>query len=195
MENKKSKIEKLYDRYAYLADYYARKVFNEGNISLEREDIEQELRIKIWTSIQSYVKRWKEYKLTGRMKPIPIEFYLKTALINKTKDFIRDINRVENIPLSSMNFDFGTDECPIEIDFLNKKVKIGYTDILEGIPNEEKKIIILYIKGFSMSKIDKIYKGQMNVKECIRRNVENLRIRVKQSGLEINEYSYFSNED
>jgi RNA polymerase sigma factor (sigma-70 family) len=191
----KSKIQSLYERHSHLAEYYARKIFNEGNISLEREDIEQELRIKIWTSIQSYVKRWSEYKKTGRMKPMPLEFYLKTALINKSKDFIKEINKSVNIPLSSIEFDYGQDECPIEIDFLNKKIKIGHTDILEDLSIEEKKIIILYIKGFSMSKISKMYKGDLNTKDCIRENVDKIRKKVKESAFEITNYSYFSNED
>jgi len=195
MAKQQSRTEKLYHRHAGLAEYYAGKIFNEGNISMEKEDVVQELRLKLWTSIKTYVGKWKEYKDTGRMKPVPLPFYLKTVMINRSKDFIKEINKVQNVPMSSVNFDYGQDEFPIEVDYKNKKLMIGHTDALESFPLEEKKFFMLYFKGFSVSKINKMYKGALNPKVCMKMNMEKLRTIAPLLVEEINDYKVLSNPD
>ena len=141
-----------------------------------KEDIQQELKIRLWTAIESYLKKYKEYKKTGREKPVPLKFYLKTVMINKVKDFIRDINsEVKTVPMSTINFDYGTEDFNVNVDFRNKKVMVGLTDILHDIPEDEKKFFMLYLKGFPISKINKINKSKKSAKNSIKRNIEKLR--------------------
>ena len=51
-----TKSEIFYHRYAYLADYYAKKVWDTNNIGMELDDIKQELRIKLFLSIKTYAR-------------------------------------------------------------------------------------------------------------------------------------------
>lgn len=194
-KQQQSKVETLYHRHAHLAEYYATKIFNEGNISMEREDVEQELRLKLWTSIKTYLEKWGRWREGKDVKPIPLPFYLKTAMINRSKDFIKEINRVQNVPMSSMDFDYGREDFPIEVDFENKRIMVGCTDLLESIPKEEKKFFMLYFKGLSISKINKIYKGALNPKMCMKINMEKIREIAPLLVEEVTEYRVFSHEE
>ena len=161
------KLEKFYERHEHLAQYYASKIWNEHNIGMEREDLVQELKLKLWTSIQAYMKRWKEYKDTGYNKPMQMEFYLRTALSNKCRDFIRKINEATIVPMSQVDFDHGKDDFNMEFDFKNKKLIIGQMDVMENWCLEDKKLFMLYFKGLSLAKIKKIYKGDKNPRRTI----------------------------
>ena len=97
----KRKIDEFYQKYSYLADYYGNKIFKESNIGMEKEDIKQEMRLRLFLALRSYAKRWAEYKRTGKMKPIPIEYYLKTTMINKSRDFIREINKADFVSMEN----------------------------------------------------------------------------------------------
>jgi len=82
MDKEVKMSEKLYFRYEYLADKYARKIFSYEELSFEFEDLVQEFKIKIFTSIKSYGKRWGKYKRNEASKPVPIRFYLEAACSN-----------------------------------------------------------------------------------------------------------------
>lgn len=189
---KQNKKLRLYKKHEYLAEYYASKIFNEKNISMEREDVVQELKLKIWTSIQTYLDKWKEYRATGNMKPMPLKFYLKTSLINKRKDFIKDINKSINIPMSNIEFDYGVEDFNIDIDYLNKKIVVDHVDILDGISLEERKFFMLYIKGLPISKINKIYKGNLDPRVCMRINIEQIKQRIPELISDVREFRVFS---
>lgn len=172
----KLKILRLYEKNEHLAKYYASKVFNEHHISLEREDVVQELRIRLWSSIETYLRNYKQYKKTGIAKPVPLKYYLKTVMINKVKDFIREINAVPStVSMSDVQFDYGQEDFNVEVDFRNKRVMVGLTDILHDVPEDEKKFFMLYLKGFPISKINKINKSGKSAKNSIKRNIEKMR--------------------
>lgn len=172
----KEKILRLYEKNEHLAKYYANKIFNEHQISMERDDIVQELRIRLWTAIETYLRNYKQYKKTGYGKPVPLKYYLKTVMINKVKDFIREINAVPTtMSMSDVEFDYGQEDFNVEVDFRNKRVMVGLTDILHDIPEDEKKFFMLYLKGFPISKINKINKSGKSAKNSIKRNIEKMR--------------------
>lgn len=172
----KLKILRLYEKNEHLAKYYASKVFNEHQISLEREDVVQELRIRLWSAIETYLRNYKQYKKTGIAKPVPLKYYLKTVMINKVKDFIREINAVPNtVSMSDVQFDYGQEDFNVEVDFRNKRVMVGLTDILHDVPEDEKKFFMLYLKGLPISKINKINKSGKSAKNSIKRNIEKMR--------------------
>jgi RNA polymerase sigma factor (sigma-70 family) len=172
----KLKILRLYEKNEHLAKYYASKVFNEHHISLEREDVVQELRIRLWSAIETYLRNYKQYKKTGIAKPVPLKYYLKTVMINKVKDFIREINAVPStVSMSDIQFDYGQEDFNVEVDFRNKRVMVGLTDILHDVPEDEKKFFMLYLKGFPISKINKINKSGKSAKNSIKKNIEKMR--------------------
>ena len=172
----KKQILRLYNKNEYLATAYAKKVFNLGNIAYSREDVEQDLKIRLWTALESYLIKYKQYKKTGREKPVPLKFYLKTVMINKVKDFIRDINaELKTVSFSDINFDYGTEDFNVSVDFKKKQLMVGMTDILQDIPDDEKKFFMLYLKGFPISKINKINKSKKSAKNSIKRNIDKLK--------------------
>lgn len=89
---KKLTTEKIFKRYESLAIQYANKIWNENKISLEKEDLYQEMRIKLFLAIKTYAQRWREYREDKNRKPIPLEFYLRTTMANKVRDFIAEIS-------------------------------------------------------------------------------------------------------
>ena len=149
MTSKKLMSEVLYGRYSYLAEKYAAKIFAYEQLSFEYEDLLQEFRIKIFTSIKSYAVRWKEYRKTGRGKPVPIKYYLEAACGNKARDFMKLISR-ENykMRMDEINYDFGINQDS-EINPQKNRFFINGVDLLEGLSGKERMIFSLYLRGYN----------------------------------------------
>lgn len=136
------KVEIFYHRYAPLADYYAKKVWDTKNIGMELDDIKQELRIKLFLSIKTYARKWGQYKKTGRVKPMPIEFYLRTVMVNQVRDFIKEINKVSFCDLETVhNIHIGQEVFEVS----RMDIKIGFQNISDLFENKkQKRIMKLY---------------------------------------------------
>ncbi len=160
--NKQQPIaEKFYLRYEYLAYSYAKQIFNYERSGYEYQDILQELKIKIYTTILAYARKWQEYKTTGKFKPVPMEFYIKTAMVNRTKDFIKQFNQesVENVDkISISNFDYGVQSTMVSRMDLSKRIcTINGVDLFYKMSEVEKKCFALYLKGFTVPKLIKLF--------------------------------------
>lgn len=88
----KTQVTLFYKKYEYLIKGYVEKI-EIADKSIELADIEQELRLKLFTSIISYGKKWGHYKKTEKLKPIPIEFYIKTVLNNRMIDLYKTVRQ------------------------------------------------------------------------------------------------------
>lgn len=182
-----SKIEKIYFRHEKMVDYYASKVFNERNVSLTKDDIKQELKMRLWSAIQTYLKKYEDYMKNDGVKPIPLPFYLKTVMINRIKDFIKEINTVQNVSVEEVSYDFGRSDFSSNICLEDKSISVGHTNILEDFTDSDRKMLFLSIRGVDIKKISKIYKG-INVEK----KLDNLYSDVKERILEnIEEENYY----
>lgn len=157
MNSKLSKV--LYDRHEYLADVYSRKVWGYEKLGITRDDIVQEMKAKIWRSVELWWKKMIKYYKTNREKPTPLEFYIRSALANHIKDVSKSVTRnnslfdkVDNVDISCWS---GEESVLTNInDF-----KINGIDLLHGLSPCEKVLYRLYLKGNSMTKIVEKYKG------------------------------------
>nr|DAR73067.1 MAG TPA: RNA polymerase sigma factor [Caudoviricetes sp.] len=149
--------EKLYHRYEYLAKKYASKIFSYEELSFEFEDLVQEFRLKIFTSIKSYGRRWAKYRRNEASKPVPIRFYLEAACSNKSRDFMKYISR-ENYKtrIDEINFDYGIEGDTQIIPGTNKFVLNG-VDLLEGLTGKERVIFSLFLRGYNTKILNKVY--------------------------------------
>lgn len=149
--------EKLYYRYEYLAKKYASKIFSYEELSFEYQDLVQEFKIKIFTSIKSYGRRWAKYRRNEASKPVPIRFYLEAACSNKTRDFMKYISR-ENykVRIDEINYDFGIEDDFKTIPEKNKFIVNG-VDLLEGLTGKERVIFSLFLRGYNTKILNKVY--------------------------------------
>lgn len=177
-KNFRTHHEKFYNRYAYIAVVMASKVNRLDALGLEREDIQQELRLKIWTAIPEYLKKWKEY-LKGGTKPVPMRFYLSNVVSNKIKDYYKYIDREKgNIRMSEISFDYsiGQESVDTFVDFENCEIVLCGVDVMRGMEANERKAFVQYVKGHKLDNIEKIYgKKVKNVREVIGEQVKFLR--------------------
>ena len=148
--------EKLYLRYEYLAKRYASKIYNYEQLSYEHEDLVQEFRIKIFTSIKSYGKRWAKYRRNEATKPVPIRFYLEAACSNKMRDFMKYITR-ENYKtrIDDINYDYGSDDVNIIPE--ENKFFVNGVDLLEGLSGKERAVFSLFLRGYNVKILSKVY--------------------------------------
>lgn len=145
--------ERLYNKYSYLANKYASKIFSYEELSFEYEDLLQEFRLKIFTSIKSYGRRWAKYRKGLAPKPVPLKYYLQCACANKQKDFIKYIKRENHkLRIDAIDCDFGYDDETRIIPEKNVFV-INGVDLLEGLVGKERIIFSLFLRGFTSKKI------------------------------------------
>lgn len=157
MNDKMKMSERLYHRYEYLATKYASRIFSYEQLSFEFEDLVQEFRIKIFTSIKAYGRRWLKYKRGQASRPVPLRYYLEGACGNKMRDFMKYITR-ENYKMSmeSVRYDYGvadeTQIIPEKNIFIVKGV-----NLLEGLKGKERAIFSLYLRGYKSNLLNKVY--------------------------------------
>lgn len=149
--------EKLYHKYEYLAKKYASKIFSYEELSFEYEDLVQEFRLKIFTSIKSYGRRWAKYKRNEASKPVPIRFYLEAACSNKSRDFMKYISR-ENYKtrIDDIKYDYGIEADTQIIPEKNKFILNG-VDLLEGLSGKERAVFSLFLRGYNTKILNKVY--------------------------------------
>lgn len=150
-------VMKFYHKFEPLTYQYARKVFNYERFGYEFDDVWQEFKIKLYTSILSYLEKWKEYTTTGKYKPVPIVYYIKSAMVNKVKDFVRKFNleEVANAPKVSIQdnqFDYSETD-PLEGTDYSQNFVLNGVDLLENLNPVERIIFILYLKGYTLREI------------------------------------------
>lgn len=192
--NRNGVEERIYMRYEYLAKVYAAKVFNSERIGYDYDDLLQEFKIKILTSIRSYGLRYAKYEDGEASKPVPIQYYLESSCSNKAIDLMKVISREPySMSIESQDFDYGI-ECDTVIDKEKNVYILNGVDVLEGLSGNDRLSFIMYIKGFSTNRINKVIK---NGETVISKQKEKL---LKKYGKELyrqsyTRYSYTTNED
>lgn len=163
--------EKLYQKYEFLAKKYANKIFSYHEISFEYEDLLQEFRVKIFTSIKSYGRRWSKFRKGEAPRPVPIRYYLEAACGNKARDFIKYISRENHkVSIDEINYDFGV-ENDNNIDPTANKFIVNGVDLLEGLSGKERAIFSLYLRGRNITFLRKVYFSNSKEKENKRKVV------------------------
>lgn len=175
-KNKESQIAKLYDKYEYLCGIYSRKLYDMESISLDREDILQEFKTKLFEVIVKYIKQFAKFRRGERDRPIQIEPYLRFSMSNLVNDFIKKSNTQKHggwstyvsIERDSFDFSNGGDIGNLSSVLANFKIKdyredslfeLNGVDILEGLESREHRLsVILYLKGYKIGIIDKLLK-------------------------------------
>lgn len=149
--------EKLYLRYEYLAKKYAARIFAYEELSFEFEDLVQEFRLKIFTSIKAYGRRWSKYRKGEASRPVPIKYYLECACGNKTRDFMKFISRENHkMRIDEINYDYGVEDDH-HIDVSENKFIVRGVDLLEHLTGKERAIFSLYLRGYNMNFLAKVY--------------------------------------
>lgn len=205
MEKQINTSETHYHKYEYLAKHYANKIWNEHNLGLEKEDIIQELRLRLFIAINSHakcLKTWEEYNerietgwtpLPAEViyKPVPIEYYLKSVMINKSRDFIKEINKTFFVRTSEIDFDFGNDDTT---SFTDGELTINGFNILGFLKSDRhKKIVRFHLKGMELKKIKLLYKNFYDgsqIDKILKSSLEIIRTNLKTQIEPTREYVY-----
>ena len=172
MKTAQKTSEKLYFKYEYLAKKYANKVFSYERLSYEFEDLVQEFRIKIFTSIKAYGRRYAKYSRGEASKPVHIKYYLECACANKVHDFIKYISRENKVSIDEINFDYGVANETAIIPERNLFIVNG-VNLLEGLTGKERAIFSLYLRGYKGKLLTKVYYGNKAEKRQRNKVVKN----------------------
>ena len=170
-------IDAIYKNYEYLAKQYSYKVFNLQNTALERVDVEQELKMKLFMSIKAYLKKIDDYNNTGRLKPVPLKFYLRTVMINKVRDIITDINKVNFCNIDEVNLSPSTNN---EHYFTKTDIIVDGQEITGILKGREKKLVKIYIAcNFNIEEVYKFGKSKTEVNNLVKQGMDKIKIYLK----------------
>lgn len=131
---------------------------------MDQDDIRQELRLKLFLAIKAYAIKWGAYKKTGRMKPMPIEFYLRTVMLNQVRDFIKEINKVNFTSIEDIQYvHAGQDR--LEITKLD--IKVGFQSLSDLFENKKQKRImkLFFLYNFDLKSVVKYASGNNNTEK------------------------------
>lgn len=165
--------EKLYLKYEYLAKRYAAKVFAYEELSFEFEDLLQEFRLKIFSSIKAYGRRILRYRRGEDCKPVPLKHYLECACGNKMRDFAKYISKENHkVRIDDVDFDYGI-ECETEIDPQKNRFIIRGIDMLEGLTGKERAVFSLFLRGYGSILLNRVYCSTKKEKKARREIIAN----------------------
>lgn len=169
----------LFEKYQYLASEYAKKLFDTRKISMEYQDVLQEFRLHLYTSVLAYMRAVEKFEQTGFRQPVPAPFYLMSCMKRHVVDFISTINSEKTNTVSffdKYDLDFGvTNNNHIESDLNNEKLSINGYDIFQGMNPRERKVFALFLKGLSKEEMRKIFKDNVDVDSIIDNKISYLK--------------------
>lgn len=141
--------EKAYKELEFLAVKYANKLYSYEELSLERDDLLQEFRLKIFTSIKAYGRRWLAYRRGTAARPVPLRYYVECACSNKCTDLMRAIRKENHkLRIDQTAYDCGIEDIVQTEPELNRFV-INGVDVLANLTGMKRVIFSLHIRGRS----------------------------------------------
>ena len=173
---------RLLKKYEPLIKYYSTRVWGYEEIGMEKEDVEQDMRLKVWNGLETHWVKFLKFTRTKRQPPVPLDIWVKTLLVNYNRDLIRKLNvrrieceaiRVEhsNIEISKW---YGEESILSDV----KNYNINGVDLLENMSGKEKLIFKMYLKGLSKTKISKVFKRKgvkfEDIKDIINKQIDYL---------------------
>ena len=139
--------EKAYKELEYLAVKYANKLYSYEEISLEREDLLQEFRLKIFTSIKAYGRRWLAYRRGEAARPVPLRYYVECACSNKCTDLMRAIKKENHkLRIDQTNYDCGIEDT-VQVEPETNHFVVNGVDVLRNLTGMKRMIFSLHIRG------------------------------------------------
>ncbi len=149
--------ERIFQKYEYLAKKYASKIFAYEALSFEYEDLVQEFRLKIFTSIKAYGRRYSQFLHGEAARPVPIKYYLEAACGNKARDFMKYISREgHKTRIDDINYDYGVEDDSLTDTAANRFVVNG-VNLLEGLTGKERAVFSLFLRGYNANFLRKVY--------------------------------------
>lgn len=149
--------ERVYLKYEYLAKKYASKIFSYEALSFEYDDLVQEFRLKIFTSIKAYGRRYARYLRGQSSKPVPLKYYLEAACGNKARDFMKYITREgHKVRIDDINYDYGV-ETDSFTDTRSNRFYVNGVNLLEGLSGKERAVFSLFLRGYNTNFLRKVY--------------------------------------
>lgn len=149
--------EKVYLKYEYLAKKYASKIFSYEALSFEYDDLVQEFRLKIFTSIKAYGRRYARFLRGQASRPVPLKYYLEAACGNKARDFMKYITREgHKVRIDEINYDYGV-EVDSFTDIRSNRFYVNGVNLLEGLSGKERAVFSLFLRGYNTNFLRKVY--------------------------------------
>jgi len=178
MKAENSKILKtLFNKFQWIPQYLSKSIFSENKISYEKQDILQDMNMRLWLALKTYYNLCKKNK-----KPrTNIGAFIHRYCINYKKRFIYDIAKNSKIKIHYDEYDIGTFEnVKIEIKFENEmSIYIDNTNILNiDISNLDRNIFKDFISGYKYNEIAKIYNLSM---PNVRNRIFSVRNKIKEN--------------
>ena len=142
--------EKAYKELEFLAVKYANKLYSYEELSLERDDLLQEFRLKIFTSIKAYGRRWLAYRRGTAARPVPLRYYVECACSNKCTDLMRAIKKENHkLRIDQTNYDCGIEDT-VQVELETNHFVVNGVDVLRNLTGMKRMIFSLHIRGRRM---------------------------------------------
>lgn len=173
-------VESYFKKYEYLAENYAHRVRVDNRQAIQLEDVRQDLRIKLFLSIKSYARKCIQFRDTGRIKPIPIEFYLRTVMAHEVADIIRSMKKVDTVDISSL-YDLSVREETLEIS--KSDIKLGFQNLSDLFEDKKQKryMKIFFLYNFDIKQVFQFsnkkykYERELEVRTIINEGLQKIR--------------------
>lgn len=162
--------EKVFESFIWMVEILSKTIYNYEKLNFTIEDLEQELKIVLWKSINSYVDLLKKNKEIS----VPIKKYCFICLKNAKLDFIRKIKtKKRNIdfePLGEIVQKERNDFLSVSIPEEGMDIFIDGVNILdfEDLEDIYKIIFKDFLIGYSIKELSEIYNfSQREIKRKI----------------------------
>jgi hypothetical protein len=146
---------------------------------LDKEDVQQEFRIKLYETILAYDRSIERRKSRGMIRPVPLPYYIKGSLNNFVKDYIKKITDQQSIFVESSKgneYDYAIFSDDVsEIDTDKNEFVINGFDLLAPLQGLQKTAFTMWLKGTPTTQLQKVFGRHFNVTKLIKSHKDYLK--------------------
>ena len=170
------KVKEIVDKYSFLIRYIIKKNLHaKDNIDLE--DIEQEVKLKIWTVFK---KGKKVNKLTSYIKKVAHTVTIDELRKMRRQDSSRNLDKLKEIYAMSRPFFTEENDNSTEDIFEEEDCTIIIREAIDSLIENRKQVLRLYFRGMSVEEICKLFNwDKTRVKHLLYRGINDLKDKIK----------------
>jgi len=176
MEEKEAKIKEIIDNFSSLIRSVIQKTVHDKD-NIDFEDIEQEIKIKIW----KFIAKGKNIeKLSSYIQKVAYTVTIDELRKMRKQTLPRRVDELKKVYSFSQNFLIGQINKSPEFFFEKKELKMFLREAVDSLNGNRKQVLRLYMKGMSIEEISQLFDwDKAKVRHLLYRGIDAIKEKIK----------------
>ena len=176
MEEKEAKIKEIIDKFSSLIRSVIQKTVHEKD-NIDFEDIEQEIKIKIW----KFIAKGKNIeKLSSYIQKVAYTVTVDELRKMRKQTLPRKFDELKKVYSFSQNFLISQINRSPEFFLEEKELKLFLRKAIDSLNENRKQVLRLYLKGMTIEEICQFFDwDKTKVRHLLYRGIDDIKEKIK----------------